>query len=607
MCIVADMEYAIDQTSGYKMLPSDVGSENSVPTTCDCEQRDESQFENGDSVVVAPPISRSPEPDSGSDSVKRACVEDPAPPTSTTGTTAVCNISPNYCSSLPVVEYHHVEKLAEPSVEEASVAEHTSIAVEESGGGREDCDEAGSYHSNTNDQVEDHHNNRLLVLGEGGARKRSGSPIIRHQNIILHHEEDQVKRQNLESEHSSPVCLVTSDYQQGESYLECARNLRVIHPQDRFVTLEPSGGNLHQLQDIADTGLYDREAVKQSAGGDSVDVRYSTEPHLEQLTAVTNDDMPYSSTSSSNGLEDLRMRHIVEEGIHVNTDGIILAAQHPNFNIHSQQMRIRGDGYSLGALLPHLTKPLSDPHFNTSQIVSFSIHNHDRESEDLIDKSRSHHHNQINGINDVIGCALKSDEEINVTEEVRVDRSHHQYHIITSPQHPEQEDYLQHHQDSSSPDVSRNGRSSSPEQTGSVLEHIQHHRGEGGRLLGGTSLSAGTASSANNSASNASSFTHLTTLQPSSSSTPSPLGLGGNTTTEGGGGSGSVLQQLSPAGDEEANEHQHRDMYATTASSLEHHHSHHLPPLHSGFHHHDAAAVSSPSALIHSSAANLSR
>ncbi|PSN37309.1 hypothetical protein C0J52_21025 [Blattella germanica] len=676
------MEYgAIEHTSGYKMMPP----EAAVPSTCDpTQQRNESEFENGDPMTVAPPISRSSEPDNGSDSANRACVEDSEPPT----TAAVCNAISS-SSYLPSVEYHQVEKLSDPSIEHASVSDHSTILVAKGSSGGETEGELGdrqeaeeSYHSNTNDHVnnDDHHNdNRLLVLGGGVAstRKRSGSPIIHlhHQNIIIQgeEEEDQVKRRRVriregdedcasqepeqDSEHPaedpSPVCLVTSDYhQQGGgvvttetessavtqlSYLDCVRDLRVIHQQDRFVTLEASDSHLHQLQDITDTALYGRRGVKEVdprlVNSDSVHDRYTEGHHLEQLTVVSNNnDMPYSSTSSSaNGLEDLRMRHL-DEDVNIITDGIIVAAQQQHFPMHSQQLRIRGEGFSFGALFPHLSKP--DAQYNTPQILSFSIqHHHDREAEDIIDKSRIH--SQVNGsaIDDVINATLKSEEEVNPSDDARSERTHHQYHLITaSPQHPEQEEYLQqqqqqqHHQESPSPDVSRNGRSTSPEQPGSVLEnldtshHLQHHRdvilsgrggGEGGRLLGNSNLSSGAANSTNNnSGSNASSFTHLTTLQPSSSSTPSPLGLGGNSTAEGaGGGSTSVLQQLSPAGDEDANEHQqHREMYTTTPSALEHHHAHHLSGLHpSGFHPHDAVAVSSASALIHSPAANLPR
>jgi hypothetical protein len=137
--------------------------------------------------------------------------------------------------------------------------------------------------------------------------------------------------------------------------------------------------------------------------------------------------------------------------------------------------------------------------------------------------------------------------------------------------------------------------------------------GGGGRtpLLGNSNLTSGTASAVDNTSSNAVSFTHLPSLQPSSSSTPSPLELGGNTTAEdGGGGNRSVLQQLSPAGGNDASEH--RGMYTTTPSSAlehHHHHHHHLSGLHhtTGYHPHDTSVVSSASALMHSPATNLTR
>lgn len=633
----------MEHTPEYKVLPSDVATETAAPTSCDPshQQHNESEFENGDSLVVAPPISRSPEPDSGSESKTRACVNEAAPPTTITDTAAVCNtISPNYCP----VDFHNnngfSDKLQEPSIDDATEAEGE---VEE----REEAEVP--YRRNTSRDRGNHHHdddNGLLELGGGVAcgRKRH---VNHHQNIILDGEEGELvtteKRRCVrlregdvlhisESDQHQTGAGTSSHQQQGApEAVSHLSYLRVTHQQQQGLEAD-SDGRLT---------LYDREGVKQQTAG-ACD-RY----RLEQLTAETNNnDMPYSSTSlPPTGLEDLRMRHqqnLVANPAdeHASTESIVLAAQSPHsYQLHGQGMRIRTDAFPFGVLFPHLTtnKAIAETHFSTSaQGLSFGIQeNHqDRDHEETTDKARSHHHqhNQVNGIDEVIHASLKTEDEVNSSDETRSERNHHHLHhhhhhhyllsrTGTSPQQ-DQEEYLQRHQESSSPEIRRNGRSLSPS------DHLQHHRdvvlsgrtqihnsgggGGGGErtpLLSNSNLSSGTASAGNNS-SNATSFTHLTTLQPSSSSTPSPLALGGNTTAEdGGGGSGSVLQQLSPAEDDETNGH--RGMYATTpTSALDHHHQHHhLAGLHhsAGFHHHEAVGVSSASALMHSAAANLSR
>lgn len=649
------MEYVpAEHTSGFKVLPPDVATETAALTSCDpSQQHNESEFENGESLVVAPPISRSPEADSGSEPATRACVSEPAPPTTTTGIAAVCNsISPNYCP----VDYHtnngYGGKLQDQAIEDATAAE----------GEVEDREEVvDPYRSNTNTDQDNHHNdNGLLALG-GGVTSTRKSGVNHHQNIVLQGEEGELvsleKRRCVRlREDTLPIsdrdqhrtgAGSSTHQQQGVTEAESRvsyLDLRVIQHQGRYVSIETTSDS--RLQNITDTALYDREGVKQAAGGGS---RY----HLEQLTAGSNNnDMPYSATTSPpNNLEDVCMRQqqqqLVENssGEHGASGNVVLTAQPPHsFQLHGQGMRIRNDALPFGALFPHLTtnKILTEQHFSTApQVLSFGIQdNHqNRENEDIIDKTRSHHqhHNQINGIEDVIHASLKPEEEVNSHNESRSERSHHhppQQYLLSragsSPQHPDQEEYLQTHQESSSPETRRSGRSTSP-----ADHHLQHHSnvilsrtqihnsgggggggGSGGRgrtpLLGNSNLSSGTGSAGNNSSSNTTSFTHLTTLQPSSSSTPSPLALGGNTTAEdGGGGNGSVLQQLSPAGDDETNEH--RGMYATTpTSALEHHHHqhhHHLSGLHhsAGFHPHDAVAVSSGSALMHSPATNLTR
>jgi len=640
----ATMEYAaVDHTSDYKVLPPDVARQTAAPTTCDpSQQNDESEFENGDSLVVAPPISRSPEPDSGSESATRACVNEPAPPTTTTSSLAVSNTSsPNYCP----IDYHnngYSDKLPESATEDATAAEGDL-------GDRERVEDP--YRSNINTDVEDHNDRGLLSLrgGVASTRKRTRN---HHQNIILQGEgevaalgkracsrprEDTFRIS--ESDQRRPGAGSTS-HQQGVSeaglplsYLD----LRVIQQQhSRFLSVDASSDS--RLQDISDTALYSQEIVKQVAGG--------SERYIQQLPAAhnsNNNDMPYSATSSPpNSLEDLRMRHqqhLTDNPVddHASTDGTVLAVQSPPhiFQLHSQGMRIRSDAFPFGVLFPHLTtnKILPEPHFSTSpQLLSFGLQdNHQGREDEDIDKTRSHHehHSQVNGIDDVIHATLKPEDSVNSSDEPRSERNHHPHHhyllsrTCASPQHPDHEEYLQRHQESSSPERRRNGRSASPKD-----DHLQQHRdvilsgraqvhdsggGGGGRtpLLGNSNLTSGTASAGDNTSSNAASFTHLTSLQPSSSSTPSPLELGGNTTAEdGGGGSGSVLQQLSPAGGNETNEH--RGMYATTpTSALEHHHHHHhhLSGLHhtTGFHPHDASVVSSASALMHSPATNLTR
>jgi hypothetical protein len=632
------MDYAagaVEHTSGYKVLPPDVATETAAPTTCDpSQQHNESEFENGDSLAVAPPISRSPEPDSGSEAATRACVNESAPPT-TSGTAAACNtISPNYCPINYQNNNGYSDKLQESSIEDTTVVQGEVTD-------REEVED--NYDSEVNRDQDGHNNdNGLLALdgGVAGTRKRG---ISHQQNIIIQDEEGELltleKRRSVRlREEGDTLHISERDQQRGNisheqqsgpetaahlSYLD----LRVIQ-QERYVPLE--------LSNDTDTALYVRQGVKQTS---PVSDRY----HLDQLTAgPNNNDMPYSSSSPANSLEDLRMRHqhLAENPAadeHITADGIVLAAQSPHsFQLHGQGMRIRSDAFAFGALFPHLTtnKTIPDQHFTTSpQVLSFGVQeNHQaRDNEGIIDKTRSHH--QVNGISDVIHATLKPEDEVNSSDKTRNERSHHNTHqyllsrTVSSPQHQEQEEYLQRHQESSSPEIRRNGRSASP-----PGHHLQHHRdailgtrtqihnsggggggGSGGGertpLLGDSTLSSGTASASNN-GSNTASFTHLTTLQPSSSSTPSPLGLGGHTTAEdGGGGSGSVLQQLSPTGDDETNEH--REMYTTThTTALEHHHHHHhLSGLHhtAGFHSHDAAAVSSASALMHSSAANITR
>jgi hypothetical protein len=649
------MEYAaIEHTSDYKVLPPDVAPETAAARTCDpSQQHDESEFENGDSLVVAPPISRSPEPDTGSESATRACVNELAPPT-TTGSAAVCNTSsPNYCP----IDYHnngYSDKLQDSAIEDATLTEGDL-------GDREKVE--GPYRNNTNTDVNEHSDSGLLSLGGGVAisRKRTRN---HHQNIILQGEGElaalekrrcsRLREDTLrisESDQRRAGAGSSSHQQQGvsEAVLSLSYlDLRVIQQQQhgRFASVDVSTDS--RLQDITDTALYGQGAAKQVAG--------DSERYIQQLTAGhnnnnnNNNDMPYSSASSPpNSLEDLRMRHqqhLAENPAdeHASTDGTALAAQSPphSFQLHSQGMRIRSDAFPFGVLFPHLitNKILPEPHFSTSpQLLPFVIpDNHQGREDEDIDKTRSHHehHSQVNGIDDVIHATLKPEDNVNSPDEPRGERNHHPHHHYllsrtgASPQHPDQEEYLQRHQESSSPEIRRNGRSTSP-----TDDHLQHHRdvilsgrnqihnsgdggaggsGGGGRtpLLGNSNLSSGTAGAGNNTGSTAVSFTHLTSLQPSSSSTPSPLGLGGNTTAEdGGGGSGSVLQQLSPAGGNETSEH--RGMYAATpTSALEHHqhHHHHLSGIHhtTGFHPHDASAVSSASAaLMHSPATNLTR
>lgn len=638
------MEYAaIEHTSDYKVLPPDVARETAAPTTCDpSQQHDESEFENGDSLVVAPPISRSPEPDTGSESATRACVNEPAPPT-TTGSVAVCNTSsPNYCP----IDYHnngYSDKLQDSATEDGTAAEGDL-------GDRERVEDP--YRSNINTDVEDHNDSGLLSLRGGVASTRKRTRNL-HPNIILQGEGEvaapekracsRLREDTLRISESDQrrTGAGSTSHQQGVSeaglplsYLD----LRVIQQQHgRFVTVDASSDS--RLQDITDAALYSQEIVKQVAGG--------SERYIQQLTAAhnnNNNDMPYSATSSPpNSLEDLRMRHqqhLTDNPVddHASTDGTVLAVQSQphTFQLHSQGMRIRSDAFPFGVLFPHLTtnKILPEPHFSTSpHLLPFGLQdNHQGRGDEDIDKTRSHHehHSQVNGIDDVIHATLKPEDSVNSSDEPRSERNHHPHHhyllsrTCASPHHPDHEEYLQRHQESSSPEIRRNGRSASPKD-----DHLQHHRdvilsgraqvhdsggGGGGRtpLLGNSNLTSGTASAGDNTSSNAASFTHLTSLQPSSSSTPSPLELGGNTTAEdGGGGSGSVLQQLSPAGGNETNDH--RGMYATTpTSALEHHHHHHhhhLSGLHhtTGFHHHDASVVSSASALMHSPATNLTR
>lgn len=170
------MEYAaIEHTSDYKVLPPDVARETAAPTTCDpSQQHDESEFENGDSLVVAPPISRSPEPDTGSESATRACVNEPAPPT-TTGSVAVCNTSsPNYCP----IDYHnngYSDKLQDSATEDGTAAEGDL-------GDRERVEDP--YRSNINTDVEDHNDSGLLSLRGGVASTRKRTRNL-HPNIIL--------------------------------------------------------------------------------------------------------------------------------------------------------------------------------------------------------------------------------------------------------------------------------------------------------------------------------------------------------------------------------------------------------------------------------------
>jgi hypothetical protein len=613
------MEYVPGaHTSGFKVLPPDVATETTALTSCDpSEQRNESEFENGESLVVAPPISRSPEADSGSEQATCACVSEPAPPT-TTGITTVCNsISPNYCP----VDYHTNNSYSGKLQEQAR--EDTTAAEGEVEDGEEVVD---PYSADSNTDQDNHHiDNGLLALG-GGVTTAGKSGISHHQNIILQDEQGELatvaKRRCVrlredtlhisDSDHHPADAGQQHGVSEAESHVSYL-DLRVIQDQGRFVGVEATRD---------DTELYGREDLKQPAGGSS---RY----HVGQLTAGPNNNhMPYSSTSSPpNNLEDLCIRqqqHLVENSAE---EHIALTAQSPHsFQLHGQGMRIRSDALPFGALFPHLTtnKILTEQHFSTaSQVLSFGIQdNHQNREDDIIDKSRSHHqhHNQINGIDDVIHASLKPEEEVNSPNESRSERNRHHQHqqyllgrAGSSPQHGDQEEYLQ-----SSPQTRRNGRSTSP-----ADHHLQHHTnvilstgagGGGGRtpLLGNSSLSSGTASATNNSSSNTTSFTHLTTLQPSSSSPQSPLSLGANTAAAegGGGGSGSVLQQLSPAGDDETNEA--RGMYGTTpTSALDHHHHihHHLSGLHhtAGYHPHDAVAVSSASALMHTPATSLPR
>jgi hypothetical protein len=604
------MEYVpTEHASGFKVLPPDVATETAALTSCDpSKQHNESEFGNGESLVVAPPISRSPEADSGSEQASCACVSEPEPPT-TTGITTVCNsISPNYCR----IDYHtnnaYSGKLQEQTIENATAAE----------GEVEDRQEVvHPYSGNSNSDQDNHH----IDNGLGGGVLTTGkSHITHHQNIILQDEGQLVtvgKRRCVRLRQDT-LHISDSDHQQqgvseAESHVSYL-DLRVIQEEGRLVGVEATRDS--RQQDIADTALYSREDLKQAAGGNS--------KYVSHLIAGTNNNhMPYSSTASpQNNVEDqcIRQQHLVENSPE---DHVVLATQSPHgFQLHGQGMRIRSDAFPFGALFPHLTtnKILTEQHFGTaSQVLSFGIQdNHqNRENED-IDKSRGHHqhHNQINGIDDVINASLKPEEEVNSPNESRSERNRehtHQHYLLsrggTSPQHADQEEYLQGHQ---SPETRRNGRSASP-----TDHHLQHHRnvilsrnqidntGAGGRtpLLGNSGLSSGTASATNNS-SNATSFTHLTTLQPSSSSPPSPLALGANAAQ-----GASVLQQLSPAGDDETNEA--RGMYATTPTSAldHHHHHHHLSGLHhtAGFHPHDAVAVSSSSALMHPPATNLSR
>jgi hypothetical protein len=575
-------------------------------------------------------------------------VSEPAPPT-TTGISTVCNsISPNYCP----VDYHtnsgYGGKLQERAIEDATVAE----------GEVEDREEVvDPYSSNTNTDHANHDiDNGLLALGEG-VTTAGKSGVNHHQNIILQDEEGELvalgKRRCIRlredtlhisdsDRHRTAAGNSSHQQQQGASEAESHvsfLDLRVIQEQGRFVNIETTRDS--RPQDIANTALYDGEGVKQAAGGSG---RY----HVDQLTAAPNSNhMPYSTSSSPpNNLEDLCMRQehrLLDNSSaeHSSTGNVALTAQSSHgFQIHGQGMRIRSDALPFGTLFPHLTanKILTEQHFSAApQVLSFGIQDsHQNRGNEDIDKSRSHHHhNQINGIDDVIHASLKPEEEVNSPNDSRSERNrhhpHHQYLLSragVSPQHAEQEEYLQGHEQSS-PETRRNGRSTSP-----AHHHLQHQRnvilsrteidnssggggggvsGGGGRtpLLGNSSLSSGTGSTTNNSSSNATSFTHLTTLQPPSSSPTSPLALGASRTAEdGGGGNGSVLHQLSPAGDDETNET--RGMYATTpTSALEHHHHqhHHLSGLHhtTGFHPHDAVSVSSASALMHSPATNLSR
>lgn len=622
----------MEHTSGYKVLPPDVATETAAPTSCDPsqQQHNESEFENGDSLVVAPPISRSPEPDSGSESKTRACVNETAPPTTINSTAAVCNtISPNYCP----VDFHnnngYSDKLQDPSTEDTTEAEGEVDERKES----ED-----PYRSNTSTDQENHHNDDGLLQLEGGVANSRKRHINHHQNIILEGEEGELvtteKRRCIRFRERDVLHISESDQHRSGAGTSTHQQQGVPEAVSHLSYLDLRVVQDQRGLDVTDT-IYGREGVKQQTAGGCDRHR------LVQLTAGTNNnDMPYSSNTLYPSLEDLRMRHHLVESPtdeNVNTDGIVLACEGPySYELHGQAMRIRSDAFPFGVLFPYLTtnKTISEPHFSTStQGLSFgSQENHqDRQNQDTTDKARSHHqqHNQVNGIDDVIHATLKPEDEVNSSDETRSERNHHHHHhqyllsrTGTSPQQ-DQEQYLQRHQESSSPEVRRNGRSASPSD-----HHLQHHRdvilsgrtqihnsgggGGGGErtpLLSNSNLSSGTASAGNNS-SNTASFTHLTTLQPSSSSTPSPLALGGNTTAEnGGGGSGSVLQQLSPAGDDETNGH--RGMYATTPNSAldHHHHHHHLSGLHhsAGFHHHDASAVSSASALMHSPAANLSR
>lgn len=627
LAVAMEYDSEMEHTSGYKVLPPDVATEAAAPTSCDPSQRrhNESEFENGDSLLVAPPISRSPEPDSGSESKTCACVNVTAPPTTISGAAAVCStISPNYCP-VDFPNNGFSDKLQGPSIEDATEAE----------GSVEACKAAEDlYRSSSSRDQENGHDNGLLELGGRGVASSRKRHISHHQDIILEGEEGELvtteKRRYIRLSAGDVLRIGKRDQHRtaGTSTHEQQRvaesvahlpygSLRVTHEQQ----------GLEARNDVTDAAaLYGREGGRD---------RY----RLEQLTAGhhSNNDMPYSSTSlPPSSLEDVRMRHqqnLVQSraGEHVNTDGILLATQSPHsYQIHGQGMRIRSDAFPFGLSFPHLNtiKTIPEPHFSTStQGLSFGIQeNHQsRENQDTIDKARSHN-NRVNGIDDVIHATLKPEDEVNSSDETGSERNHHQPHhqyllsrADTSPDQ-DNDEYLQRHQETSSPGIRRNRRSASPSD-----HHLQHHRdvilsgrthihnsaggGGGGErtpLLSNSNLSSGTASAGNNS-SNTTSFTHLTTLQPSSTSTPSPLALGGNTTAEdGGGGSGSVLQQLSPAGADETDGH--RGMYATTpTSTLEHHH--HLPGLHhsAGFHHHDTAAVSSASALMHSPAASLSR
>nr|CAD7402701.1 unnamed protein product [Timema cristinae] len=597
MGITADYASLRHDANNYKFSPPDAATTH-IPST-ETDQLT-SQFENGDSQL-APPLPASPARDNGQGDPaerQRACADEDSPPMIP---------SPDYLRnnnnilSTALQPYKNrsersTKKFYEQPLERAS--EDLMEAVEDGGGvkgwrkrGRngeeEEAATVESKRRKTNDNTEDEEEgltspgvtSQSNFHGEGERENQggNGSSVLQHQ------------------------------------YLDCARDLRV--PQHRFQDLEGVHAS-HYEQVDATLSEEDNTAEVSSQelnhhhhslreGEETEDFHH---PHdqpppltvIDQISGHDNNDMPYSPALCSQAglLEDLRMRSIDEsvenDGDHQN----LILQNHGSYPHHNQGMRLRqSDPFPFGNLFPHLTK--NDGHYSSQ--LNFVLQQHDHHNNA---QQKDGHH--VNGIDDVINATLKHED---VDEDPSDDARQYLVHgSLGAHQHSQQEsDYLDHHhqqqqhtvlqqynRESSlssgeSPDVSRHGGSASPDEQESVLG--QYHRD---LLVGGkTQVEGKLLGNLGGGGVAASSYTHLTTLQPPPSS---PLEQG-------------VLHQLSPTGVEESADqhhhhhlHQNRDMYATTssASSMDHHH--HLSGLHNqvGAFHHDVAVSANSTSLLHS-------